>query len=278
MFNIILLCVGSGACGFAAWALWEGGAAAEAEAGVDSVAAGRAGLAALAAWGGALALAALAGVWGAARGSAALLGGAAALLALTAAAEASAAVWGAAHLPRLRAALLQRLHHTVRHDYGVLPARTQLIDAIQQGLECCGANDMRDWQNSAWARMEEGSGTAAGGTPGALDLSVSADPQYYLVPPSCCLMPESEACGRSEGGSGSGSGVAGVARRVPAASGGGAGLHRASCGARVLGALQAGARAPLTAAGALLAAHALAALLALALALTATAQQHRYKA
>jgi uncharacterized membrane protein len=121
-----LQCVGSGACGFAAWALWEGGA--------GESQAGRAGLCALAAWGGALALAALAALCGAARHSAALLAAAVALLAVTAAAEAAAAWWGAAHLPQLRAALLQRLERTVRHDYGLLPARTHLVDAIQQGV------------------------------------------------------------------------------------------------------------------------------------------------
>lgn len=119
-------CVGGGACAFAAWALWDGGASEEAAA--------RAGLCALLAWGAALALGALAALAGAARGSGALLAAAVALLALTAVAEAAAAWWGAAHLPQLRVALLQRLERTVRTDYGVLHARTNLIDTIQQGV------------------------------------------------------------------------------------------------------------------------------------------------
>ncbi|XP_028159003.1 tetraspanin-1-like [Ostrinia furnacalis] len=245
LFNIIFLCVGAGACGFAAWALWDGGA--------HEAAAARAGLCALLGWGLALALGALAALAGAARGSGALLAAAVALLALTAVAEAAAAWWGAAHLPQLRLALLQRLDHTVRADYGVIHARTQLVDAIQHGLECCGAGDARDWQGSAWAR--------AGAAP--LDLSVSAPAAYYYVPASCCATEDAAECAR--------------ARRVPWASGGARGLHAAACGPRVLAALERAARAPLLAGAALLAAHAAALLLAGALAVRAQ-PDHRYKA
>lgn len=121
-------CLGSGACGFAAWALWDGHG--------NEGAAARAGLLAVAAWGGALALGALAALAGAARGSAPLLAAAFSLLALTAVAEAAAGWWGAAHRPQLRRALLDSLDHTVRHEYGVLHTRTQLLDVIQQGVGC----------------------------------------------------------------------------------------------------------------------------------------------
>ncbi|CAG9788006.1 unnamed protein product [Diatraea saccharalis] len=286
-----LQCVGSGACGFAAWALWEGGA--------GETSSGRAGLCALAVWGGALALAALASLTGAARNSGALLAAAVALLALTAAAEAAAAWWGAAHLPHLRAALLQRLDRTVRYDYGVLPARTHLVDAIQQGLECCGSSDIRDWQSSVWARTAEGAG-GAGAAPGeaeaeaapeVLDLSVSAPARYYSVPASCCQCIFFAKINRKRGGHGlpdsdgrkerdvnrnrdnytqsPEAGACAAARRVPAAGGRGAGLHARACGPRVLRALGAGARGPLWAGAALLGVHALAALLALALAVRA---------
>uniref|UniRef100_A0A2H1WU41 SFRICE_034173 n=1 Tax=Spodoptera frugiperda TaxID=7108 RepID=A0A2H1WU41_SPOFR len=123
-----LQCVGSSACGFAAWALWDGR-------GNESGAA-RAGLLAVAAWGAALALGALAALCGAARSSAPLLAAAFSLLALTGVAEAAAAWWGAAHRPELRRALHEALEHTVRHEYGVLPSRTQLLDVIQQGHFC----------------------------------------------------------------------------------------------------------------------------------------------
>lgn len=122
----VLQCVGSTACGFAGWALWDGRG--------NESAAARAGLLALAAWGGALALGALAALCGAARSSAPLLAAAFSLLALTAVAEAAAAWWGAAHRPQLRRALLDALDHTVRHEYGVLHTRTQLLDVIQQGV------------------------------------------------------------------------------------------------------------------------------------------------
>ncbi|XP_047025320.1 tetraspanin-11-like [Helicoverpa zea] len=235
LFNIIFLCVGSCACGFAAWALWDGQ-------GAESPAA-RAGLLAGAAWGGVLALGALAALCGAARGSAPLLAAAFCLLALTGVAEAAAAWWGAAHRPQLRRALLDALDHTVRHEYGVLPSRTQLLDVIQQGLQCCGSAGPRDWQHSAWARAQGGAG-------GALDLSVAAPPAFYPVPASCCAAPGA-ACE--------------AARRVAAASGGGAGLHGAACGARVLAALARLARVPLALGGALLALHAAALPLAAAL-------------
>lgn len=119
-------CVGGCACGFAAWALWDGR-------GGDS-AAGRAGLCALAAWACVLALGAAAALAGAGRASASLLAAAVALLALAAVAEAAAAWWGAAHAPQLRRALHDELRHAVRADYGVLAARTHALDAIQQGV------------------------------------------------------------------------------------------------------------------------------------------------
>ncbi|XP_075975489.1 leukocyte antigen CD37-like [Anticarsia gemmatalis] len=249
IFNIIFLCVGSGACGFAAWALWDGR-------GSES-AAGRAGLCALAAWGGALALGALAALAGSLRGSAALLAAAFALLALTAVAEAAAVWWGAAHRPQLQRALRDSLDHTVRHEYGVVHSRTQLLDVIQHGLECCGAEGPRDWQHSAWARAQQ-----EAGADGALDLSVGAATAYYWVPESCCARPGDECA---------------AARRVPAASGGGAALHGAACGPRVLAALARLARVPLALGAALLAAHAAA--LPLTLALWLRAHPHRdYKA
>ncbi|KAL0879836.1 hypothetical protein ABMA27_002376 [Loxostege sticticalis] len=249
LFNIIFLCVGAGVCGFAAWALWDGGA--------NEAPGARAGLCALLAWAGALTLGALAALAGAVRGSGALLAAAVALLALTAVAEAAAVWWGAAHLPQLRQALLQRLEHTIRTDYGVLHARTQLIDTIQHGLECCGANDARDWQSSAWAH-------AAAPAPAApLDLSVSAPASYYYVPPSCCATTDAALCE--------------TARRVAAASSGARGLHGAACGERVLAALARAARPPLAAGAALLASHAIALVLALALAVRAH-PDHRYKA
>lgn len=244
LFNIIFLCVGSSACGFAAWALWDGR-------GNESGAA-RAGLLAVAAWGAALALGALAALCGAARSSAPLLAAAFSLLALTGVAEAAAAWWGAAHRPELRRALHEALEHTVRHEYGVLPSRTQLLDVIQQGLECCGADGPRDWQHSAWARAQGGAAGGAGGAADVLDLSVGAPTSYYWVPPSCCVPSDDpEACG--------------AARRVAGASAGGGGLHGAACGPRVLAALARLARAPLALGAALLALHAAALPLAAAL-------------
>ncbi|XP_072932397.1 uncharacterized protein [Epargyreus clarus] len=253
IFNILFLCVGVGVCAFAGWALWDGRGSETGE--------GRAGLCALAAWAAVLTMAALAAITGAIRGSASLLAAAFALLALSALAEAAAAWWGAAHLPALRGALAARLRRTVTHEYGRLAARSQLLDAIQHGLRCCGADGVRDWQHAAWrapAGTEEPAALAAD-----LDLSVGAPAAYYWVPPSCCETEEPAACE--------------AARRVPAASRGAAGLHAAACAPRVLAALARAARGPLALGAALLAAHALSLLLALALCLRAHPPA-RYKA
>ncbi|XP_045769369.1 tetraspanin-10-like [Maniola jurtina] len=244
MFNVIFLCVGAGVCAFVSWALWDGRGA---EGG-----AGRAGLCALGLWAVVLTLGAIAALAGAIRGSASLLAAAFALLALSAVAEAAAAWWGAAHQPQLQQALRERLRHSLLHEYGALPARTQALDAIQRGLQCCGVESARDWQQAAWARSA-----------GELDLSVQAPAAYYWVPASCCTSTEEVECA--------------VARRVPAASGGGAGLHAAPCAPRVLGALRGAARAPLAAGAVLLAMHGAALLLALALCLRAHPDT-RYKA
>lgn len=182
----VLQCVGSGACGFAAWALWDGRASENASA--------RAGLCALAAWAAALAGGALLALCGAARGSASLLAAAFALLALTAVAEGAAAWWGAAHLPQLQRALRDRLEVTVKRDYGVLPSRTHVIDAIQQGLQCCGAESARDWHDSEWSRLQTTRDSPApAARAAALDLSVGAPPAHYWVPASCCAVSVSEA-------------------------------------------------------------------------------------
>ncbi|XP_032516474.2 tetraspanin-11-like isoform X2 [Danaus plexippus] len=250
IFNIIFLLVGVGACVFSGWALWDGRG--------SETSAGRAGLCALVAWAAVLTLGALAALAGAIRGSASLLAGAFALLALSALAEGGAAWWGAAHSAHLTQMLRDRLRHTLTHDYGVLPARTQMLDAIQHGLQCCGAESTRDWQHAAW-----GGGLERDRSGETIDLSVRAPAAYYWVPRSCCSTADPEECES--------------ARRVVTASGGGAGLHGVPCGARVLDALSTAARAPLAAAGALLAAHAAALLLALALCLRAHPDT-RYKA
>lgn len=247
--------MGSAACAFAGWALWDGRA--------SEGPAGRAALCALGAWGAALATGALLALCGAARASASLLAAAFALLALAAVAEGAAVWWGAAHLPQLRRALRERLDVTLRQDYGVVPARTHMLDAIQHGLECCGAESVRDWQNSAWSRLQEerAEPEAAARAAGALDLSVGAPSAYYWVPASCC-----EAAAEGEcAGEGAGAG----AQRVPAASGRARGVHAAACGPRVLAALERGSRAPLAGCGLLAAAHAVSLMLTLALCLRA---------
>ncbi|KAJ2950844.1 hypothetical protein O0L34_g5188 [Tuta absoluta] len=262
LFNIIFLVVGAAACGASGWALWDGRA--------GETASGRAALCAVCAWGCALCVAALAALAGAVRHSASLLALAFALLALTAVAEGGAAWWGAAHVPQLRRMLAERLHSSVTREYGTTGATTQVIDSIQRGLECCGAESTRDWQNSAWGSAqvsadEEGAPAPAPAAAArqTLDLSVSAPSHHYWVPASCCATYDETECQ--------------LARRIPAASGSAPGLHTAPCNPLVISTLEQSMRVPLYAGGALLALHALTLLLALALCLRAHPDT-RYKA
>ncbi|KPJ10103.1 Tetraspanin-1 [Papilio machaon] len=251
LFNIIFLVVGLGACAFSGWALWEG---------AGGVGAGKAGLSCVAVWGAVLALGAvgtLRGVCGA--GHAAALRGGLALLALACAAEAAAAAWGAAHAPQLRQALRDRLRDTITHDYGLVHSHTHMLDVIQHELQCCGAESVRDWQEAAWA----GGDVAEPSPRGSLDLSVSAPASYYWVPTSCCATDDPFECETS--------------RRIATASRGSPGLYTVACAPRVLAELARVARAPLGIAAALLAAHVLALLLALAIA-ARPKHDTRYKA
>ncbi|GBP47244.1 Tetraspanin-3 [Eumeta japonica] len=243
-----LKCVGVCACVGVAWAAWENAPSESGEA--------RAGLGVVGAWGSALTLGATLALCGGVRGSPGALAAAFALLALTAVAEAAVAWWGAAHVPQLRDALADHFLLTVQRDYGNVHSRTQIVDAIQDGLQCCGANGPRDWQNSAWSR-----GTV-GDSDSPLDLSVSAAGSYYSVPMSCCEeQVDDETCKQT--------------RVVPAASSGKAGIYGGGCTRHVLTVLTGWARYLLWAGGALLATHALALLLALALCLRVPARPHK---
>ncbi|CAG5002855.1 unnamed protein product [Parnassius apollo] len=154
-------------------------------------------------------------------------------------------------------------------------------------LQCCGVEGLRDWQDSAWAGGENGAGGESGvvRAGSALDLSVSAPALYYWVPASCCACVRGRGITRStvadggrvrvrggaegargRGGCGGGRGgrrraALGGVRRAGRACAGGGGARAPLC------ARWAAAHAPLCAAAALLAAHVLALLLALALAL-----------
>lgn len=139
----------------------------------------RGGLGVLAVWGALLA----GGAGLALRGGAGATGAIGAALLLGAGGGAGGAVcWGATHLPALRAALHARLSHVVGHysatDHS---ADHRLLDALQQGLRCCGADGVRDWRASRYSQSDTTDSTA-------LDLTVLADAAHYRVPPSCCLV------------------------------------------------------------------------------------------
>lgn len=236
--GVVFSATGASVCGVCAWALFSG----------EGEGSARAGLALLAAWGAALAVGAAAAVLGAARRSGSLLAGAFAVLALAAVAESAAAVWAVRHEPRLRAELRAGLMRAVHAHYGTQHPHHEILDALQQGLQCCGAEGPRDWQSSSWwERRSE-----------AIDLSVSAAPAHFRVPRSCCVT-ECTA-----------------APQVPV-TGSSDAVWEGGCAERVLEALEGASRPVLVVAAATLGAHVLT--LGLCLALCLCVDSHgRYKA
>ncbi|CAB3254325.1 unnamed protein product [Arctia plantaginis] len=120
-------------------------------------------------------------------------------------------------------ALRDSLEHTVLREYGLVNSRTQLLDVIQQGLECCGAEGPRDWQHSAWARAQRGEAEE----PAAARARRRPRLACRWARPGPLLT--CGACSRGRGGRARRRG------RGAGAGGGGRGLHGAA-GARVLGA------------------------------------------
>ncbi|GAB1869183.1 Tetraspanin [Camponotus japonicus] len=101
-------------------------------------------------------------------------------------AQIASAGWLYTHCDRLDELLRSSVTNTVKKEYGEVECRTQIIDAIQSGLECCGATGPADWAGSKYGGKDPSL---------PISLTVSADAtNIYKVPESCCREIGSTAC------------------------------------------------------------------------------------
>lgn len=97
--------------------------------------------------------------------------------------------WLYANRDRIDELLRSSVINTVKNEYGEIECRTQIIDAIQSGLECCGATGPADWAGSKYARKDSSL---------PLSITVSSDPNnIFKVPESCCKNMDSTICNQA---------------------------------------------------------------------------------
>lgn len=101
-------------------------------------------------------------------------------------AEISAAAWAYVNSDVLKELLRENVKHTVKEEYGVVASRTIAFDAIQKGLNCCGADNYLDWKNSKFGNPED--------EKGLIDFRISASLVTFKIPASCCKDSDS-GCG-----------------------------------------------------------------------------------
>ncbi|XP_012532161.1 CD82 antigen [Monomorium pharaonis] len=100
-------------------------------------------------------------------------------------AQVAFAGWLYAHKDRLDELVRSSVINTVKDEYGEIQCRTQIMDTIQNTLECCGANGPADWAGSKYSNQES--------SQSQLTFSVS-DANTFKIPKSCCKDPNSAAC------------------------------------------------------------------------------------
>ncbi|XP_029155750.1 CD9 antigen [Nylanderia fulva] len=94
--------------------------------------------------------------------------------------------WLYTHGDRLDGLLRSSVINTVKKEYGDVESRTQIMDAIQSGLECCGATGPADWAGSKYASKDPSL---------PISLTVSNDANnVFKVPESCCRNIGTVAC------------------------------------------------------------------------------------
>ncbi|XP_050462994.1 CD9 antigen-like [Cataglyphis hispanica] len=94
--------------------------------------------------------------------------------------------WLYTNSERLDELLRSSVINTVKSEYGTVECRTQIMDAIQSGLECCGASGPADWAGSKYASKDPSL---------PISLTVSSDANnIFKVPESCCRDIGSTAC------------------------------------------------------------------------------------
>lgn len=80
----------------------------------------------------------------------------------------------------------QTSDYLLQEEYGEVESRTQIMDAIQSGLECCGATGPADWAGSKYASKDPSL---------PISLTVSSDANnVFKVPESCCRDIGTTAC------------------------------------------------------------------------------------
>ncbi|EFN76265.1 tetraspanin-1 [Harpegnathos saltator] len=95
-------------------------------------------------------------------------------------------VWVTVNSDRLKELLKSNMINTIKNEYGVIESRTQIVDAFQYELECCGATGPADWAGSKYANKDPS-------LPFNLTVSSSVT-NIYNVPESCCKMTDSAIC------------------------------------------------------------------------------------
>lgn len=93
--------------------------------------------------------------------------------------EAAGAWWAAAQAPRLEQLVRDAVTRTVQHEYGRVESRTAAFDAIQSGLECCGATGAYNWAGSDYINGDKTNGQG-------ISLKAKDEKIFYSLPASCC--------------------------------------------------------------------------------------------
>ncbi|XP_031842895.1 CD82 antigen [Nomia melanderi] len=75
---------------------------------------------------------------------------------------------------------------TIKNKYSINDSSTEIIDAIQGGIKCCGATGPSDWIGSQYSSKDPS-------TPVSLTVSEDIN-NLYKLPESCCKEEGSEAC------------------------------------------------------------------------------------
>ncbi len=89
-------------------------------------------------------------------------------------AEIAAGVWTYQNSDKLEDFVKTNFKHTLSKEYSVVQPRTEIVDHIQNSLQCCGVDGPSDWSNSRY--------NVKGGI---IDLAISTAKIAYAVPPSC---------------------------------------------------------------------------------------------
>uniref|UniRef100_A0A182MG97 Tetraspanin n=1 Tax=Anopheles culicifacies TaxID=139723 RepID=A0A182MG97_9DIPT len=92
-------------------------------------------------------------------------------------AELAAGAWAFQNSNKLDNVVRSAVKEAVQTQYGVIPARTATLDAIQKHYKCCGAEGPNDWQSSAFNNVERP----------PLSVEISNQPASYKVPETCCV-------------------------------------------------------------------------------------------